>query len=74
MSAHKAADSHGQELPEVVASVANGQDDSEDLFPEEAFKEKPTDDLRITPETMTMTSREFWGYVWEAMTLKYLRD
>lgn len=75
MSTGKTTDSsHGQELPEVVPNTANGQNDSKDLFPKEAFEEKLSDDLRITPDTMTITSKEFWGYVWEALTLRYLRD
>ena len=63
-----------RELPEVTANAVNDQNNGVDTVSEEVIQEKQEGALRIRPERTTTTPREFWIYVWEGLTLKYLRE
>ncbi len=63
-----------RELPEVTANAVNDQNNGVDTVSEEVIQEKQEGALRIRPERTTITPREFWIYVWEGLTLKYLRE
>ena len=74
MSTDKTTGKPGREFPDVTANAVNGQSNAVDAVSEEATQEKQEGALRIRPERTTITPREFWIYVWEGLTLKYLRE
>ena len=74
MSTDKTTGKPGREFPDVTANAVNGQSNAVDAVSEEATQEKQEGALRIRPERTTITPREFWIYVWEGLTLKYLRS
>ncbi len=74
MSTDKTKGKSGRELPEVTANAVNDQNNGADTVSGEVNQEKQEGALRIRPERITITPREFWIYAWEALTLKYLRE
>lgn len=74
MSTDKTTGKPGRELSGVTANAVNDQSNGADAVPEEVTQEKQEGALKINPYRITITPREFWIYVWEGLTLKYLRE
>lgn len=74
MSTDKTTGKPGREFSEVTANAVGDQSNGVDAVSEEVTQEKQEGSRRIRPERTTITPREFWIYVWEGLTLKYLRE
>ncbi len=74
MSTDKMTGKSERELPEVTANAVNDQSKGVDTVSEEVIQEKQEGALKINPDRITITPREFWIYAWEGLTLKYLRS
>ena len=62
MSTDKMTGESEREFPEVTANAVNDQSKGVDTVSEEVIQEKQEGALKINPDRITITPREFWIY------------